>query len=105
MQVEALIRRDLAAGQATLARAARELCLTERTLQRRLKTHSVYFKDMVDRARLERAQACLSSPGLALVDVAASLGYAEQSSFNRACQRWFAARPQACRERLLGSAG
>ena len=96
-QVEALVDRQLATGGGSLVQIARNLGLHERTLQRRLKEQDVYFEDIVDRLRRKRAEEFLSYPAIPLAQVAALLGYSEQSSFIRVCKRWFGATPHAYR--------
>jgi AraC-like DNA-binding protein len=100
-QVEALIDRQLATGGGSLIQVARELGLHERTLQRRLKEQDVFFEDIVDKLRRNRAEEFLSYPAIPLAQVAALLGYSEQSSFIRVCKRWFGATPQAYRLRRI----
>jgi AraC-like DNA-binding protein len=98
-QVETLVERQLAAGGGSLKQVARQLGLHERTLQRRLKEQDSYFEDIVDRVRRRHAEQYLPHNAIPLVQVAALLGYTEQSSFVRACRRWFGRAPQACRAR------
>ena len=98
-QVEALVAAQLASGGGTLVQVARTLGLHERTLQRRLKEQSVFFEDIVDQLRRSRAEEYLAYPAIPLTQVAALLGYTEQSSFIRTCRRWFATTPQDYRLR------
>jgi AraC-like DNA-binding protein len=100
-QVEGLVDRDLASGGGNLVQVAGLLGLHERTLQRRLKEHGVFFEDIVDRVRRRRAEEFLSHPAIPLAQVASLLGYTEQSSFIRVCKRWFATTPQAYRARRV----
>lgn len=92
-----MVHRNLATRRATLVEAARELGIHERTLQRHLKAHSILFKDLVERVRCQLAREYLAASNLSLLQIASSLGYTEQSSFNRACHRWFATSPLAFR--------
>jgi AraC-like DNA-binding protein len=102
-QVEAMVERDLASGGGNLVQIARQLGLHERTLQRRLKEHGVFFEDIVDRLRRHRAEEFLSHPAIPLAQVASLLGYTEQSSFIRVCKRWFDTTPQVYRDRRVAS--
>jgi AraC-like DNA-binding protein len=96
-QVEALVLRQLATGQCTLPHIAQQLGLHTRTLQRRLAQQGVFFEDITDQVRKARAQEYLPYASIALQQVASLLGYSEQSSFNRACLRWFGRPPEQLR--------
>jgi len=96
-QVETLLNQQLASGQCSLPRIASQLGLHERTLQRRLADRDVYFEDILDDLRKTRAMEYLPHATIPLTQVAALLGYTEQSSFIRACRRWFGCTPTAVR--------
>jgi len=96
-QVEILLNQQLASGQCSLPRIASQLGLHERTLQRRLADRDVYFEDILDELRKTRAMEYLPHAVIPLTQVAAVLGYSEQSSFIRACRRWFGCTPTAVR--------
>lgn len=97
-QVESLVERQLAVGGGSLVRVAQQLGLHERTLQRRLAEQGCYFEEIVDRLRRQRASSLLLDSALPLAEIAAALGYSEQSSFNRSCSRWFGLSPNAYRK-------
>ena len=97
-QVEALVLRQLATGQCTLPRIAQQLALHERTLQRRLGAQGVLFEDIIDQVRRARAKEYLPYSAIPLQQVASLLGYSEQSSFSRACRRWFGHSPEQARD-------
>jgi AraC-like DNA-binding protein len=92
-QVAFLVRKLLPLAHCSLPAVARHLYLHERTLQRRLTKSGMAFETIVDNVRRERAEELLSESGLSMARVAAQLGYHEQSSFNRACRRWFGRAP------------
>ena len=96
-QVEALIERQLAAGGCNIALVASQMGLHKRTLQRRLEAQGLHFEDIIDRLRYARANELLPHEAIPLTQVGELLGYSEQSSFNRACRRWFGRTPQAVR--------
>ena len=62
---EAIVRR-LPQGDPVRGDVARELCMSERTLQRRLAEEGTSFHQMVDDARRELAQRYLNQPQLGL---------------------------------------
>jgi AraC-like DNA-binding protein len=98
LQVETLIARQLASRGCTLPRIAQQLQLPERTLQRRLQTAGLTFEEIVDRVRRQRAQEYLSRTVIPLRQISTLLGYTEQSTFIRACRRWFGVPPLGVRE-------
>ncbi|MFL6658663.1 MAG: AraC family transcriptional regulator ligand-binding domain-containing protein [Massilia sp.] len=97
-RVETMVSRHLGDGGSSLVRIAQQMGMHERTLQRRLKEHGLVFEDIIDRVRRTRAEAYLLQSAMPLAELAAMLGYAEQSSFIRSCWRWFNMTPQAMRE-------
>ncbi len=103
-RVAELIRRLLPTGQCTVDAIADELAMHSRSLQRRLVTEGVSCQDLIDRERRTLAGTYLAEPGLHLNQISALLGYAEQSSFNRSCRRWFSMTPRQYRADLAGSA-
>ncbi len=70
--------------------AARRLGLSRRTLVRRLAAEGVSFRGLLDGVLRERACAMLEARELRRDAMAARLGYADPTSFSRACRRWFA---------------
>ncbi len=99
-QVEALVERQLAVGGSGIDRIAAQLGMHRRTLQRRLEAQRLYFEDIVDVVRRKRADQLLPHAAIPLAEIGQLLGYAEQSSFNRACRRWYGDTPLAARQRL-----
>src|SRR5262249_20627959 len=97
---EAIIR-HLPDGEPRRDRIAGELRMSERTLQRRLEEEKTSFGDLVDRTRRELAGQYLGRLHLSLGQAAYLLGYADQSSFFRACKRWFEVSPGRYRSQLL----
>ena len=98
-QVEDYVRGALPSGQCSIERCAKKLGASVRTLQANLSEHGVRFSDILERQRIEMATACLGRGDLALDEVAALLGYSEQSSFGRAFKRWTGSTPQNYRGR------
>jgi AraC-like DNA-binding protein len=94
------IMRRLAAGDPVRGDVARELCMSERTLQRRLAEEGTSFHQIVDDSRRELAQRYLNQPQLGLAQVASRLGFTDRSTFSRACKRWFDLTPSEYRSRL-----
>jgi AraC-like DNA-binding protein len=95
--LRARLRGALAQGHADPARLALLLGVSERTLQRRLAQLGRSFSAVVEDFRREEAARLLATPSVHLVEVAARLGYAEQTSFTRAFRRWTGTTPGAWR--------
>lgn len=81
---EAIVRR-LPDGEPRRDEIAVELCLSERTLQRRLEQEKTTFVQLLDDTRRELADQYLVRLHLSLGQAAYLLGFADQSSFFRAC--------------------
>jgi AraC-like DNA-binding protein len=96
-QLQGLIRARLDVGKFTLEDMAAELKLPARTLQRRLEEAGLKFRLMVDDVRKSQAEQCLRDTPMPLAELAASLGFADHASFNRAFKRWTGQSPGAFR--------
>lgn len=103
--VNDLIRRLLPSGNVELAIVAHELGLHPRTLQRRLEDDGVTFAELVQGVRRRTAEQLLRDSDMSLRHLASELGYLEQSTFTRACHRWFGMSPLAYRRTLKAPAG
>lgn len=95
------VRRALLQGldgeRATLPAVARQLGLSERSLQRRLRDEGTGFAPLLDAVRHELALRWVGEGRLALGEVAYLLGFSEPSAFHRAFRRWTGTTPQAMR--------
>lgn len=95
------VQQALDAGRRpTVAEAARALGTSTRALQRTLREAGQSFRGVVDDVRRARTEALLRRPELTITDVAFLVGYADQSSFQRAFRRWFGTTPRAFRAAL-----
>jgi AraC-like DNA-binding protein len=86
--VRAAIREIIGADPPTLARAAAALHVSERTLQRRLRTEGTSFAALLDATRRELADEWLREDRLTRTEIAYLLGFSHPSSFSRALRRW-----------------
>jgi AraC-like DNA-binding protein len=80
-------------GDLKLARVARQMAMSTRTLQRQLKERGVDFKHLADDTRRRFAVNYLKDRKNTLTEVAFLLGYSELSAFNRAFKRWTGSTP------------
>jgi AraC-like DNA-binding protein len=101
---EMIIRR-LPDGEPRRDEVASQLCMSERTLQRRLEEESTSFIQLLDDTRRELAEQYLGRLHLSLAQAAYLLGFADQSSFFRACRRWFDLSPGQYRSQLQALRG
>lgn len=86
--LQQVMLRQFGTGQVSLARVAKALHMSERTLQRRLDTRGHVWQTLLDSTREHLARQYLGDRALSLGDIALLLGYSEQSAFNRAFRRW-----------------
>ena len=92
-------------GDPGLARVAKQLAASPRTLQRRLKTYGLEFKKLADDTRRRFASNYLKDRKHTLTEVAFLLGYSDVSAFNRAFKRWTGTTPLQYRRKAPSSAG
>ena len=87
-QVKHTLKRSLAGKRPTLPQVARELCMSARTLQRRLTDVKITFQELVEETRRELAHHYLRHSTVELNEAAFLLGYEDSNSFFRAFQDW-----------------
>jgi AraC-like DNA-binding protein len=80
---------------------ARELAMSGRTLQRRLADLGYTFNALADEVRDATARLYLEQPDMALAEIGYLLGFADQSTFNRAFKRWTGVTPKQARLQAL----
>ncbi|MGB8791261.1 MAG: AraC family transcriptional regulator [Mycobacterium sp.] len=96
-RVAELARRLLPTGQCSVDTIADQLAMHPRSLQRQLVIEGLRCQDLIERERRTLAARYLAEPGLHLSQIAGLLGYAEQSTLNRSCRRWFGKTPRQYR--------
>lgn len=85
----------LSDGPTSLDRAASSMNMSRRTLQRKLADRDTTFKKEVQSVRMELAERYLGLDGRTVTEVAYLLGYADQSTFSSAFQKWHGVSPRA----------
>jgi AraC-like DNA-binding protein len=100
-RMAASLMKRIASGRVMRRDVASDLCMSERTLQRRLVEGGTSFQKEVDALKRRLTESYLGTPSLPLADIAPLLGFKEESTFYRACQRWFALSPKQARESAL----
>ena len=102
-RVKWLMKRHLATNRPDMATIAKELALSERTLQRRLADEGTRFQDVLTEARRELAHEYLANGQLDMGDVAFLLGFDDQNSFFRAFRQWEGETPARWRATRFGA--
>lgn len=88
---------------ATLPRVARALCMTERSLQRRLSANGVEFSELLNSIRRDTALRSLANKNIPISQITGQLGYSDASTFGRWFKSQFHVTPAHWREFNSGS--
>ena len=99
--VRKAIAETMREGDPTIARLAKKLALSPRTLERRIKERGTRFKKLMDDTRRRFAINYLKDEDHTLTQIAFLLGYSEASSFNHAFKRWIGSTPLKYRQTRL----
>ncbi|SHO67658.1 transcriptional regulator, AraC family [Pseudoxanthobacter soli DSM 19599] len=83
-EVKFVLKRTLASGRPGITRVARDLGISERTLQRRITEEGTSFRALLLEARQELGHELLSDPFTGVEEVAYLLGFRDAKSFYRA---------------------
>lgn len=102
-QVKWVLKRLLAGARPEIAAVARELGLSNRTLQRRIDDDGTTFRQLLLEARQELAHEYLNRPEMDVTEVAFLLGYEDSNSFYRAFRTWEGTTPSQLRAALRRS--
>ncbi|WP_217594494.1 AraC family transcriptional regulator [Cohnella sp. GbtcB17] len=86
--VKQAMKRSLSGGRLDVQAIAKQLGVSDRTLQRRLEGEGTSFKQLLAQARREQACGYLADPSLSMKEVAFLIGYKDQNSFFRAFRLW-----------------
>ena len=84
----------------SIEQLAEHLCISARTLQRRLKQQDYTYSRLSDEVRHAEALRLLATSASRLGDIAQQLGFSEASSFQRSFQRWQGVSPSQYRRQL-----
>lgn len=99
-QIQAAIIDNLPSGKVTDNLIAKELNLSERSLQRKLREHGTTFRNVLDDVREMAAIQYIKNPMNTMSDIAFLLGFSEQSAFSRAFKKWTGTSPMKYRNSL-----
>ncbi len=95
------ISSQLRGGDPSLESVARELGMSERSLQRHLRELGYTYAAVADEVREGMARVYLQQPDIALAEVGYLLGFADQSAFHRVFKRWTGSTPKEARTRAI----
>lgn len=96
------IAKKLSGGEPRREEIARALNLSDATFTRRLREEGLSFQQLLDETRRDLARDFLANEQISLAEVAFLLDFSDQSSFFRACRRWFDQPPRRLRSRWAG---
>ena len=99
-QVKKAIIENLPSGAPGEEDVARKLCVSGRTLQRRLAEQDTNFRTLLLEVRRELAVKYISDSAMPLAEISYMLGFSDSSSFSRAFKKWTGDPPAAYREKL-----
>lgn len=103
-QVVSSLKRSLPSGRPELKQVARDLGMSERTLQRRITEAGTSFRDLLAEARRDLSQILLANEAVQIDEIAFLLGYHDSSSFHRAFRDWEGVSPKRWRDCNAGRA-
>jgi AraC-like DNA-binding protein len=95
---------ELSAGRVSVAKGAAHLGMSARTFQRRLRSHNLSHRQLLDETRFDLASAYLSDPKTSITEISIMLEFADVSAFTRAFKRWSGMTPSEFRRRQSGRA-
>jgi len=96
-KVHKLVWPRLSEGVPPIQEIARELALSGRSLQRRLREEDTSYAKVVEDMRRDKAVLLLGDRALAIYEIGFLLGYADPSTFYRAFRRWYGISPSQYR--------
>jgi AraC-like DNA-binding protein len=82
-------------GRAAIGEVAASLGMSRRTLTRRLAEAGRPYRELADAELQSRARRWLDAGVLSRGEIGERLGFADATSFSRACRRWFGSKPAA----------
>lgn len=95
------LRQMLHGDVPSIEQVAGVLCVSARTLQRKLTREGAQFSALLDEARLDMARRYLAAGRASLTEIAYLLGFADPNSFFRSFKRWTGKTPADYRSSQL----
>lgn len=91
----------LCLGQPNKEQLADLLCVTPRTLQRKLKAEGATFRSLLQALRIELTDQHFKNSQVTCTELAFALGYQDYSQFFRAFKTWFGIPPEKYRQQAI----
>lgn len=92
-RVKKVIAEALPSGSISVDDIAKQLNISKRSLQRKLKEESTCFQELLNETRVELAKRYLKTKGLSVQEISYLLGFQDCSSFFRAFNGWTGVTP------------
>jgi len=102
-KVQKLIAENLNGASLTIEQTAKELAMSTRSLQNKLKEESTSYQEIVNRVRQDLAEKYIRQGIASLADIAFLLGYSEVSAFSRSFKKWTGISPSQFAENCKSS--
>jgi AraC-like DNA-binding protein len=96
-QVAEVLAGRLKGAVPPLSEIARAMAMSDRNLQRALRSDGTSFQTLLDEVRRDLAISHLADPATSAGQVGFLLGFSEPSAFHRAFRRWTGKAPSAYR--------
>ncbi|MDC7231643.1 MAG: helix-turn-helix domain-containing protein [Spirochaetales bacterium] len=96
-RVRAVLMELLPLGRCSIDSVADKLCISSRTLQRKLKNEKTNYQQQLNHSRELLGKHYLSSSDMNITEISFLLGFEEPSSFSRAFHLWTGESPEAFR--------
>lgn len=97
-RVRRTVAETIGVSNPTIAHTARLLATHPRTLQRRLAGEGTTFERILDQVRRDAAHRYITATTLPFTQIAALVGFGEQSTLTHAVRRWYGVSPRRLRE-------
>ena len=96
--IKSLIKEALPSGTPSVVQISEHLCMSRRTLTRKLSEYDLTFRELVRKIQEETSKDLLQNRDLSIGDIAFQTGFSEQSAFNKAFKRWTGQSPTEFRK-------
>lgn len=100
-KVAKVVSEHLTSGGLNDKKVAESLFMSSRTLNRKLASEGVTYKQILENVRQSLAREYISNDNISLIEISYLLGFSDQSAFTRAYKRWTGVAPGKARKNRL----